>query len=161
MVNPLDAIADRRSFVSHRLDTLEIESNALKFELKELDVAEQVFRRLDISKPPTEYRSEEQDLLDESSTQVKPPDIPTMPEMISATIGDFDVFGIGLEPKELVKGIATKWWPQVRPELVGPIAWRMAKRGQLIKEGVRYRLPKTGEISPAQLKSTEAAEQGS
>ena len=47
----------------------------------------------------------------------------------------------GLKPSEMLLLIAERWrWPNVAPNDVGPIAWRMWKRGDLIKDGPRYRI---------------------
>ena len=50
-------------------------------------------------------------------------------------------------PKEIMEFIATNYWPDVRSELVGPIAWRMAKEGRLVKDGAHYRLPQVNEAA--------------
>ena len=81
-----------------------------------------------------------------------------MPEMIIEAIKNIDHGHVGLMPADVVKYIAHTYWSGVRPELVGPIMWRMAKEGRLSKVGSRYSLP--GEIDPARSKSAEAGEQG-
>jgi hypothetical protein len=69
----------------------------------------------------------------------KPKDIPPMTEMIVAAIKSN---GRGLEPREMTEFIRDKWWPHVKGESVGPIAWRMSRAGQLRKEGSFYMLPR-------------------
>lgn len=72
----------------------------------------------------------------------KPAGIPPMPEMITIAIKVAADQGIkGLEPSQMTKYIRHKWWPNVKGEFVGPIAWRMARNGQLKKEGSVYKLP--------------------
>jgi hypothetical protein len=68
----------------------------------------------------------------------KPEGLPPMPEMITTAIR---VAGRGLEPREMTAFIRQKWWPNVKGESVSPIAWRMARQGQLKKDGSFYRLP--------------------
>ena len=49
----------------------------------------------------------------------------------------------GLAPKEIRDEIAKMYWPEVTTEAVGPIAWRMMKRGELDKTPDElYTLPK-------------------
>ena len=69
----------------------------------------------------------------------KPEGIPPMTEMITTAL---KVAGRGLEPREMTEFIREKWWPHVKGESVSPIAWRMARLGQLKKEGSVYMLPR-------------------
>ncbi len=48
----------------------------------------------------------------------------------------------GQTPSEMVSFISRKWWPEVELANVGPIAWRMWKKGQLEKDDSTYRRPK-------------------
>jgi hypothetical protein len=140
VIAPLDLIRKRRADIQEVIADLGARIDRLREELAELEVAERVMSRLG-----SEERSDEQ-TEDESATINKPSGIPTMPEMIlEALRSDTAIFG--LEPKALVKFIADKWWPDVRPELVGPIAWRMWKRGDLVKEGTHYCLPLKNEAA--------------
>lgn len=45
--------------------------------------------------------------------------------------------------------IRVRWWPNVPGVSIGPSAWRMWKRGLLVKDGYLYKLPP---------KNTEAAD---
>jgi len=47
----------------------------------------------------------------------------------------------GLEPKDIAAEIAKRWWPNVTINAVGPIAWRMYKKGLLRKRESKYFLP--------------------
>jgi len=69
----------------------------------------------------------------------KPEGIPPMTEMITTAL---KVAGRGLEPREMTKFIREKWSPHVKGESVSPIAWRMARLGQLKKDGGVYMLPR-------------------
>lgn len=79
----------------------------------------------------------------------KPHDTPSVPEMILAVLrdaqADLKKGRRGLEPKEIAAEIAKRWWPEVTINAVGPIAWRMYKRGDLQKRSSRYFTPKTDE----------------
>jgi hypothetical protein len=46
----------------------------------------------------------------------------------------------GLEPREMQILISKRWWPTVKSEDVGPIAWRMWKDGRLEKTKSLYYL---------------------
>ena len=52
-----------------------------------------------------------------------------------------------MEPRDLTRAIARRWWPSVKSEEVSPIVWRMWKRGQLRKEGSLYLLPENTEAA--------------
>jgi hypothetical protein len=72
----------------------------------------------------------------------KPDGIPPMTEMITTAIKTGIERGLkGLEPAQMTNFIRNQWWPNVKSESVGPIAWRMAQNGQLKKEGSTYKLP--------------------
>jgi hypothetical protein len=66
-----------------------------------------------------------------------------MPEMILEALKDAKAKGVrGLEPKDIAAYIASKWWPTVAINAVGPIAWRMYTKEKLTKRNSRYFLPK-------------------
>lgn len=147
---PLDLILKRRADIQGVIADLTSRIDALRQELDELDVAERVLTRLGGAEQgavtgasataflgPAAER-----LLDEAPVVSKPPGIPTMPEMILEALAS--VLN-GLEPRDIMAYIAGKYWPEVRSELVGPIAWRMWKRGDLVKDGPRYKLPQKNE----------------
>jgi hypothetical protein len=74
----------------------------------------------------------------------KPGGLPTMPEMIVQALKVAQANGgVGLEPKDITAYIANRWWPTVKSESVGPIAWRMFSRKELEKHGDLYTLPHT------------------
>lgn len=86
------------------------------------------------------------------SPPAKPADIPTMPKMIIEALQDARKRGLrGLEPKDMTEYIKKKWWPDVPPESVGPIAWRMWKKTHtLTKRESKYFLPKQEDGSETQ-----------
>jgi hypothetical protein len=128
--------------------------------LAELDIAERVFGSLTHTAPTARVvlkprktkairvkstkidRVEAPPTLKVETTRAKPAGLPSVPEMICAAIqGGAKVGKDGMEPREMVDFIAHKWWPNIPPESVGPIAWRMYKQGRLEKDGPKYRLP--------------------
>lgn len=119
---------------------------ALQAELPELEVAARVLMRLQdsaISKSIDE-------LTDHPAIppHAKPANIPTMPDMILEVLDtQAAILQGGLEPADIRDVIAKKWWPEVRPDVVGPIAWRMWKRGQLRKNGAKYLAPQKNEAA--------------
>jgi hypothetical protein len=46
----------------------------------------------------------------------------------------------GLQPKAMAEFIRQKWWPHLKGEAVGPIAWRMLQNKELEKNGDLYAL---------------------
>jgi hypothetical protein len=84
----------------------------------------------------------------QSSRAPKPQGTPTVSEMIISVLRT-NQKSRGLEPKEIADAIASRWWPDVTINAVGPIAWRMWKVGALAKRASRYSLPKYGEGSDA------------
>jgi hypothetical protein len=149
ILTPLGLIIQRRSEIEGAIADLTSRVDMLRHELDELDVAERVLTRLGAAEhetvagaPDMGLMAESERLLDEVVPAVsKPPGIPTMPEMILEALRKGQAIPVGMEPRDLLKYIAERWWPEVRSELVGPIAWRMWKRGDLVKEGPLYRLP--------------------
>jgi hypothetical protein len=80
----------------------------------------------------------------------KPEGIPTMPEMIFEALRDAKNRGLkGLEPKDIAAYIAAKWWPGVKINNVGPIAWRLYSKDKLAKRNSKYRLPDEAEAHAA------------
>jgi hypothetical protein len=59
-----------------------------------------------------------------------------MTDMITASLRDAHKRGLpGLQPKAMAEFIRQKWWPHLKGEAVGPIAWRMLQNGDLGKTG--------------------------
>jgi len=125
----------RQKAVQADIQRVQAQLDALMAEVNELDVAERVLLRLS---PISDDDGQSERA--PSGAPAKPVGIPTMPEMIVDALRSTDN-PFGLSPKAVLEFIAIKYWPEVRPELVGPIAWRMAKEGRLVKEGTLYRLP--------------------
>jgi len=139
---------------SDRIDTL-------RADLADLDIAERVLGRLggpggtqagqtgELAPPPGP---------ETDASHIKPPNTPTIPDMISEALHDALRRGVpGLEPKEMTDYIAAKWWPNVPSVAVSPIAWRMWKRGDLRKEDSIYRLPENTEAADLLTKAGSAA----
>lgn len=142
MPDALTIIRARMKVVQDDIRQLSAELNELMAEAKDLTIAEKVLMRLNHELGDNEEETERTP----SGAPVKPAGVPTMPEMIvdalRSTTNPF-----GLSPKDIMEFIAAKYWPEVRSELVGPIAWRMAKEGRLVKNGTIYCLPNANEAA--------------
>lgn len=128
---------------------------ALEAQERDLEIAERVLASLDaddqpelVLEPVTEPDPEPANSNVEQSG--KPDGIPTMPEMITEALRDAKARGLkGLEPKDIAAYIASKWWPGVKINNVGPIAWRLYKNSRLAKRQAKYRLPDEVEANAA------------
>jgi hypothetical protein len=119
---------------------------SLKVQASELEIAERVLASLsaDDDEDAEAESAGTHDVADGGISTDKPSDLPTMPEMIIDALTDARKNGKrGLAPKEIVQCIREKWWANVPPESVGPVAWRMwNKDHKLTKRETRYFLPK-------------------
>ncbi len=142
MTDELTLIADRRRQIAAERSQHQEALKALDAEESELTVAERVVRRLSgrIFHAGIVESIGVGDAGDAVVQSGKPADTPTTPEMILTVLGEAMLFGMaGMSPKDLTKNIASRWWPGVTTTEIGPIAWRMAKRGQIEKVGKLYR----------------------
>lgn len=147
MTDALTLITARRQQIVAERAQHQDAIKVLDAEDAELTFAEQVVRRL--SGLALRTRIAESVGIADGAAQVsgtgalgKPADTPTMPEMIVVALNEARFAGLpGLTPKELASAIANRWWPGVTSTEVGPIAWRIAKRGQIEKVGKLYRAP--------------------
>lgn len=142
MQDPLKRIQEKRSEVQSSIENLLLKVKDLRQELEELDIADRVMSRLggeDFGNIGVQAKS----IL--GIAYNKPANIPTMPEMIVEALSRPQALPIGMEPRDILKFIADNYWPEVRSELVGPIVWRMWKRGELVKDGSLYSLPQKNE----------------
>jgi hypothetical protein len=143
--DPFQMLSVRRKEIEAEITRLNTRIDELKRELPELVTAEKVLSRL------AGRSGNEAGPSDESVAPTglggKPEGTPTVPAMISAILTDAEKGGKhGLEPKEMTAEISKRWWPSVAGEMISPIAWRMWKRGQLKKDGPRYRLAPVPEL---------------
>ena len=145
MADSLTALRLRQKAVQADIKRVQDQLDALMAEVNELDIAERVLLRLD---PLAREEKDGGSGRTPGGAPAKPTGIPTMPEMIVDALLSTGA-PQGLLPKEILEFIAFKFWPEVRPELVSPIAWRMAKEGRLIKDGPLYRLPRKNEAADA------------
>jgi hypothetical protein len=91
-------------------------------EQDELEIAERVFAKLSGETAPGE------------GPRGKPAGTPPMPEMITEALGHYAALGRPHQrPAEILAYIRGKWWPEAHATDVGPIAWRMWNRDQLVK----------------------------
>lgn len=142
-------IATHRREIEAEITRLRKDILRLENDLRELDIAEKVLGRISGATV-----SPKQETVEEAARRIvadmphapKPEGIPTMPDMIAASLKDARKRGLaGLEPKGMADFISAKWWPNVPSEAVGPIAWRMWKRGELTKNEGLYALPRETE----------------
>ena len=139
-------VAEDRERTERHLAGLKARLDRLEHELSRLVGAEEVIRQLmgsDGDSPPTQTfdLSGESALKDAEETVArgKPPGTPPMPEMIEEALAHSHSRGApGLPPSGLVSDIRGRYWPEVEVTSVGPIAWRMWKRGQIGKDGSIY-----------------------
>ncbi|MGD9541483.1 MAG: hypothetical protein AB7V61_11210 [Methylocystis sp.] len=144
MTQPLALIRRRKAEIEKEIQECRDRISALQAELPELEVAARVLTRLENQ----EFDQALAEIEDEVSSppvppHAKPANIPTMPDMVLESLATPEaMLNGGLEPADIRDFIAKRWWSAVRPDVVGPIAWRMWKRGQLKKNGTKYLLPK-------------------
>jgi hypothetical protein len=156
--DPINLIAIRRREVEQEIAVLSSRIDQLRQELPRLTVAEEVMGRL------TGRAGEKAGAADESVAAAgsggKPDGTPTITDMILRVVIEAFQGGLtaGLQPKEMTRRIRGKWWPDARGSQISSIAWRLEKRGLLVKDGPRYKLaPKHVETAVALTKESSAA----
>jgi hypothetical protein len=139
-ISKLKMIQDKRRAISRQIVQQREVLTALETQERNLEIAEKVLMSLDAESEPEPALEPEQ----AAESSGKPEGIPTMPEMIVAALKDAKANGLkGLEPKDMAAFIATKWWPAVPINAVGPVAWRMYNnKDRLTKRQSRYFLPR-------------------
>lgn len=152
-MEPNQIVMIRRQEVEQEIARLRHLIDKYEVELSELAVAERVLSRLSGA---SESKATSLDTQISSTAEAGPSVVPslTMPEMILGVLGEhFEQHpnSLGLEPKQILVLISKKYSIAPRGDAVGPICWRMWKRGQLDKSGPDYRLPL--EEKPADLLS--------
>lgn len=165
MAHELDIIAIRRNQIAAARTEHEAAIQVLDQESAELDVAERVIARL-VASPTLTTHPEKADpalTLPEVAMLVtgrKPPNIPTIPEMIREILKVENELlpRPALTPKQMTDKIRASWWPSVTPTEISPIAWRMAKRKELVKEGPLYRLPTADDFYAGEIRAPEGDE---
>lgn len=145
----LSQIQARRKRIAEAIGEHESGIAALRAEDAELDVAERVFMRLATENDFRELAkivgtgATAEAKAEQEAESGKPPGIPTMPDMIREALKHaLSRNVLGLEPTDMLAYIRGRYWSTAQQQNVGPIAWRMHKRGQLLKRGSYYRLPK-------------------
>lgn len=93
-----------------------------------------------------EAPTSEQQQSDQKRTR-KPEGLPTMSDMILAALRDARArSSIGMMPAEVTAFIRKNYWPEVLPEAVTPIVWRMWKKDRVLeKDGAHYTLPEASQ----------------
>jgi len=131
MVKPIDMglIQARRKKIAEEYARLAEAMDALKNEEKELAVAERVFAKLSGAGDSRQRKGSKP-----NEPSGKPEGTPPVPIMIKEALAHALTLGaIGLKPGGLLSYIQGKWWPGVQANAIGPIAWRMAERKELMK----------------------------
>lgn len=141
--DPYAMLVHRRREIASEIDELRARLNVLEAEDQELASAEKVLARFGAVQPDLVLKSQHGSTLAvELKAQGKPEGTPTTPNMIIALLKEAMMHNKpGLEPKDMQTAISRRWWPTVKPEDVGPTAWRMWKAGRLDKKGSLYYLP--------------------
>jgi hypothetical protein len=160
-ISKLKQVQERRKVVARHIELYRAKLAALEMQARDLETTERVLTTLDLDSNEVETDAEElmADLAEklrkaeneresepvvaanENAGGGKPEGIPTMPEMIYEALRDAKAKGLkGLEPKDITAFIAAKWWPEVKINNVGPIAWRLYKSDKLAKRQSKYRL---------------------
>jgi hypothetical protein len=140
-ISKLKLIQDKRRAISREIVRQREVLTVLETMERDLETAERVLTTLEAESVP-EVLQPEPYVAPDPAPAGKPEGIPTMPEMIIAALKDAKARGLrGLEPKDITAFIATKWWPEVKINNVGPIAWRLYKSERLAKRQSKYRLP--------------------
>jgi hypothetical protein len=146
-ISKLKLIQAKRRGIQSRLADARALVASLETQDSNLAIAEKVLIEIDaddiqLEFEVTEPTRESAPAANENLATGKPEGIPTMPEMIFEALRDAKERGIkGLEPKDMAAYIAGKWWPDVKINNVGPIAWRLYKSDKLNKRQSKYRLP--------------------
>jgi hypothetical protein len=155
-IDAFKLIAERQTALADEINNLSHRISLLKAELDDLDHAATVLKRLAETQDTFEtafnrnvsvlfHRAAEN--LEKATFQTgpeavpsgKPAGLPPMTEMINEALDYAHSAGDTMWPPALiVQWIRKKYWPTVDVASVGPIAWRMAKRGQLGKDGPHY-----------------------
>jgi hypothetical protein len=152
-ISKLKMVQYKRRVVSQKIAQQREILAALEAQARDLEITERVLMELE-SSPEPELALEPDMAASPAAQDIalvatdllvgggKPEGIPTMPNMIFEALRDAKARGLkGLEPKDIAAYIAAKWWPEVKINNVGPIAWRLYKSDRLAKRQSKYRLP--------------------
>ncbi|KPH74593.1 hypothetical protein [Bosea vaviloviae] len=150
MSTDLTLIRRRRAEIEGEITRLQTRVQELQADYRDLAIAERVIAKLTGDAGGTPSASVEQPSARPSGG--KPDGTPKVTDMIVSVLEDARKEGLrGLEPKDMATRIAQRWWPDVRPDDVNGIAWRMWKREHLVKDDAVYMLPKKEEAADANL----------
>ena len=151
-ISKLKMVQYKRRVISQKITQQREILAALEAQAHDLEITERVLVELE-SSPEPELALEPETTIPPVPQNIalvandllvggKPEGIPTMPDMIFEALRDAKARGLrGLEPKDITAFIAAKWWPGVKINNVGPIAWRLYKNERLNKRQAKYRLP--------------------
>jgi hypothetical protein len=139
----------RAADLRHRLAKLEGEISALERELSAMDTTLETLAKIyGIS---VDAEPEERSGRTASAASTKPDDAPTLFEMVSLILDDWDLIDDAVEGQQIYDEIKKRWWPDAPRNSIIPSLWRFAQEGRLIKDGTKYGLPpkkETPGVSP-------------
>ncbi len=90
------------------------------------------------------------------SSSARPVGIPSVPEMVNTLLLDAEKAGkAGLKSREIVDGIADRWWPGVSANMIMPTVYKsISKNHWFVKEGDLIKRLRGGQ-PPKRLKSDQ------
>lgn len=147
MTDPFALIAERQSQVADEINDLSHRIALLKAELDQLDEASALLSRLANAKAASlgnerwaaMHIEETPPIAERDALSHKPLGTPPVTEMIAEALAVAHSAGSpGLSPSGVLSWIRQKYWPAAEVANIGPIAWRMWKRGKLGKDGQVY-----------------------
>jgi len=142
--SPAECIRTRLAEVEAEIVALDRQVEELRAEAAELEIAQRVLARfggeLDREHEneriePTENPAAPSSAAPRRRGTTKPTGIPTTAEMIHTLVNEHPR---GLGPLDLTKLVASRWWPGVGQNAIGPAAWREWKAGRLGKRKGKY-----------------------
>jgi hypothetical protein len=145
-------IADRRKTILAELSRIAQQTEALQQELEELNAAERTLARLALLMGEAEETDADETLVIGSVSSVRTPSVVANPdltlrEMCESLLREHK--SSGLTTTEMLDMIRVRWRPNVDPNHVRPLAWRMVKDGKWAKTngGKLFLLNKNSEPS--------------
>jgi hypothetical protein len=111
---------------------------ALEQKRNELEISERIIAEFGVERPVNGHADEKTDFRAYPQNQrqrKKPPNLPTIPDMIFAALRDAREQGkSGMWPRDLVAFIRKTYWPEAPSEAINPIAWRMWSKDRTLEK---------------------------
>ncbi len=158
----LDPLVQRRSQIAKRLADLEsraskiaAEQQALSAENENIEITLQTLARFGIgSSDHAEIKAGKVT----GGNSSKPEDTPTLYEMVTVILREWDILDTALEGQFIYEEIKRRWWPDAPRNNIFPSLWRFASEGRLVKDGTRYGLVPKDETPGASTPSASSLE---